>query len=141
MMEENRVCIKCKKEKSINEFSMSPMNKKGKRYRKNVCKPCCLKKAREYDKKRYKRNKEELKNKVFGLLGNKCSCCGESRKSFLQLHHSNGDGGAHNKGTDGMHLLEYYRYLLKGGVVDDSIRLLCANCHFSIHLNDGICEH
>lgn len=48
-----------------------------------------------------KRSKEKLKNEVFEIYGNKCSCCGETERLFLTIDHVNGGGNAHRRKVGG----------------------------------------
>jgi hypothetical protein len=85
-----------------------------------------------YQKKRRKKTKDEL----FQILGNKCVCCGETDRLYLQVDHVNNDGHAHRNSNEKKHHhhSEYLRYLAKN---PGGLQLLCANCNFAKKLNDG----
>jgi hypothetical protein len=66
---------------------------------------------------------------IFARYGGKCACCGENRKEFLTLHHTNNDGAKHRKDigvtTRGNN---FYAWVIKAGFPND-LQLLCYNCN------------
>lgn len=85
-----------------------------------------------------------LKRRVFNHYSNgKCSCCGESEISFLQLDHINDDGNEHRRflksqgrqhGGPGL-----YRDLEKQQF-PEGFQVLCANCNQAKRSPEG-CPH
>lgn len=81
----------------------------------------------------------ELREGVFGVYGSSCTCCGESRKEFLTLHHVNG-GGTRDRREGGGNFLALRRAIIAND--PSAYRVLCLNCHLGgIHYNGGICPH
>ena len=78
---------------------------------------------------------KRIVNEVLKAYGNKCNCCGESNKEFLQLDHVNNDGAEHRK------KVKTFMYgWAKHNNFPDTLQLLCANCNFS-KMRSGICIH
>ncbi len=89
----------------------------------------------KYETEKYRQHKLE----VYRLLGNKCSCCGLSEVSCLQIDHINNDGADHRKSLNGG--TRIYRYILTHYDTDkDRFQLLCGNCHNS-KTQLGQCYH
>lgn len=78
----------------------------------------------------------ELRVQVLDHFGNKCGCCGESHRAFLNVDHINGDGRLERSRHD---LCKMYRQVLAG--LRPDIRLLCWNCNLGRERNGGICPH
>lgn len=79
---------------------------------------------------------KEVRTQVFEAYGDCCSCCGETNKKFLTLHHINGDGKkAREKGN--------IRALRLAIAAKDhaAYTILCFNCHHGMHGNNGVCPH
>lgn len=75
-----------------------------------------------------KKYKENVKDYVFSLYGNKCANCGFNDKRALQLDHKNGckeKQGDYERGGIGL----YYAIYL-GRRNKDDFQLLCANCNW-----------
>ena len=78
---------------------------------------------------------KNLKGVVLNKLGNKCKCCNENIKEFLQIDHKFGGG------------YEAYKTIYQSGVHEDAFfnpqnyQTLCANCNLGRHLNGGKCPH
>jgi hypothetical protein len=144
-----RICPHCKKEKEFYSDKSS------------WCKDC----SREYAKKRYEREgnvlrervfrwKEKNKDKynqmaknvnkkrreavLFGLGGNnpKCKCCGEKISEFLEVDHINNDGSNERK----LYGSAMYLEIIKQGFPKDKYQLLCRNCNHAKHIY-GKCPH
>lgn len=81
----------------------------------------------------------KLKSIVFSKYGNKCACCGEVEKSFLQIDHVNNDGAKHRETLGDNVVADFYRWIIKNSF-PKNLQILCANCNFSKRLND-ICVH
>src|SRR3954454_8102912 len=65
-----------------------------------------------------------LREAILELYGNKCICCGQTNKKYLELDHINNDGNLHRRNGSSA----YYRDILTKGS-KHPIQLLCANCH------------
>lgn len=145
-----KLCVICGKYKGLKEFG-SFMNKKGtKLYLHRYCKQCkndrynhrkraepeLLKVLRDTKRRSYHKVKNGLKAELLRILGGKCCCCGEKESTFLQIHHRKGGGSSDRVGAAP---LSYYKQLISTGCKD--VELLCANCHVSKHLNNGVCAH
>jgi len=87
------------------------------------------------------RSIKRFRKKVVDKYGGKCSCCGESEYSVLQIHHVGGGGGRHRRSIG----LEGGGYMfclwLKKNNYPSGYEILCANCHTSRHRNGGVCFH
>lgn len=70
-------------------------------------------------------------------LGGRCTCCGETERSFLQVDHIKGDGG---KDVGRKSVQAFYRSIIENESPGVRLRLLCANCHFA-HSYRGGCPH
>jgi hypothetical protein len=104
------------------------------------CIPCRTKKNLACKKKyitqfRLKQKKWRVNRKlqVFAAYGNKCSCCGETKKAFLTIDHIFNDGIGDYRGL--------YDRLIKLGFPKDRYRLLCFNCNCGRRVNGGVCPH
>ncbi len=91
---------------------------------------------REQTRARKRRAREE----VFAAYGGKCTCCGESRLSFLSIDHVGGGGNAHRReiGSNGGEC--FYRWLKKNGYPQDGYQVLCFNCNCATGFF-GRCPH
>lgn len=111
------------------------------------------KKAREsYAKNRVARlaqkksRREEIKKALIYRYSNgtnKCACCGESEYTFLSLDHISNDGAKHRREFGGRSNYDgddYYKALLEGEY-DINIQVLCMNCNWGKHRNNGVCPH
>ena len=82
--------------------------------------------------------KQRWRTNVLMHYGNKCACCGETRREFLALDHKYGNGQRHRKqiggGSNGM-----YRWAVRNNF-PDIFRVLCHNCNMSIGCL-GYCPH
>lgn len=92
--------------------------------------PQCLKKHRDFN--------SNLRQKVIAGYGGQCSCCGETEKCFLQLDHVLNNGSEERKQFRNSRAV-YLKVLNEN--FPDSYQILCANCNFGRHLNNGICPH
>lgn len=102
-----------------------------------------------YQKEWYQKNREKhlenvrenhraLKILVVNHYGGKCACCGESELDFMAIDHINNDGNEHRKtiGSGG----RLHAWLRREGF-PEGFQVLCHNCNFSKHLNNGVCIH
>lgn len=90
------------------------------------------------------KQKEEsynIKEEVFKEYGGKCECCQNTDLRCLCIDHINNDGNIKRKA--GEHKLGHhmYRWLKYNNYPKDEFRLLCYNCNFARHHNNGICPH
>jgi len=89
-------------------------------------------------KEKAKERRMLLKKTVFDHYGNKCACCGESIKDFLSVDHVYNDGAEHRKEVGSGSKL--YKWLIDNDF-PDGFQLLCRNCNWGKHVNNGICPH
>lgn len=87
------------------------------------------------------RYRDKIKDIVFASYGGyQCACCGETRKSMLQLDHLENDGSRQrvaagcSKGGIG-----FYRWIVANNF-PKILQVLCANCNWS-KKKHGVCEH
>lgn len=96
------------------------------------------KKRADYQRQWRKKRAEKAKQKLLGMYGNKCACCGESKCEFLTLDHINGDGHDHrmevSRSSYRIHedACKEYR--------PDLFRILCMNCNWA-YGQYGRCPH
>lgn len=85
----------------------------------------------------YKKWHNAIKEEVFNAYGNRCVCCGETKKEFLTIDHINNDGREHREkvGAQGVYL-----DIKKQGFPKDKYRILCMNCNHSLGIH-GYCPH
>ena len=81
--------------------------------------------------------------KVFEVYGRICTCCGESNPSFLTIHHIQNDGPTDRKSMGIKCIGTPPNYLRKIALQNNKnkYKILCWNCHFGIHHNNGVCPH
>lgn len=112
----------------------------------SYCRGCRNKKAREWAAgsgregrtKSARRYRRKLRGDILEAYGNKCQCCGEDEKHFLELDHINNDGYEHRVrrgNTWGI-----YIEVRREGFPKD-YQLLCSNCNTGRARNNGICPH
>lgn len=81
----------------------------------------------------YKRILQEV---IFYKLNEKCNCCGEVNRYFLQIDHINNDGYLERKLMRDQ--IKYYTNIINN---INNFQLLCANCNFGKLMNKGVCPH
>lgn len=133
---ETKICNKCKKEKSIEDFSINNTRKDG---RNSICKECFriyrnnhYKENRQYyinKAREYKKQARESFNEFKAQL--KCSNCGESRWWLLDFHHLDPT----KKEKEVVNLVQSPRKLEKE--IQKCI-VLCSNCHRDLHYKEKI---
>ena len=69
----------------------------------------------------------KLRMKLYDLLGDKCTNCGETDKDVLQLDHINDDGKIDRQKFKG--LQSYREYLKYPNLTRKKLQILCANCN------------
>jgi hypothetical protein len=112
-------------------------------YRK--CKTCKYEsKVRNFSKHRDSHNEmiywrvRHLRMEVVLAYGGKCSCCGEWRYEFLNIHHVSNDGASHRREI-GHRSDDICRWLKKNNY-PNNVKILCHSCNFSIG-KYGYCPH
>ena len=80
------------------------------------------------------RHEKQLKE-VYEHYGNRCRCCGETRREFLSIEHKNGGGREHRRKIGG----DICNWLIKNNFPND-FELLCMNCNFAKG-KFGYCPH
>ena len=74
---------------------------------------------------------------VLNHYGNKCACCGETTKEFLEVDHINNDGGRHRR-TD-KEARRITHWLIKNNF-PPGFQILCSNCNRAKRIYK-ICPH
>ncbi len=69
--------------------------------------------------------------------GRQCNCCGESVEMFLEFDHIDNNGAEHRK-VDKIRSLPVW---LKRNGFPEGFHVLCRNCNWGKHINDGVCPH
>lgn len=107
-----------------------------------------LQKRRAYARKHpFRRNifkgskKSEFWNIVLSGYGQRCNCCGETTRLFLQLDHVNNDGNL-EKRINGKRLKteDILRKAIRNNF-PSCYQILCANCNHGKERNGGVCPH
>jgi hypothetical protein len=117
-----------------------PCEKNGNGYRK-LCWKC-----RQYrvNPEAYLKRKKEyvarLKRKAIDGYGGECSCCGEKEILFLSIDHVNNDGNKHRKESNIHTGAQTYKFVVESGFPKE-FQVLCFNCNWGKHANDGVCPH
>lgn len=141
----DKFCTHCYQRKPLNEFTRCSKTSSG---RTSWCRSCRHRDRVSYAHKQYQRDPETIRerarryrrarrSKVLELYGNRCSCCQESRKSFLCVDHVFGGGTKERQTVRSGGL---YAKLLRAGRPLPQYRLLCSNCNCSRAIL-GVCEH
>ena len=121
-------------------YRQSTHNKKGDLG--NVCFKCCKKtKQKLHNSKR----RQQAKDKLYNLLGNKCACCNQGDRMYLQIDHVNNDGAAHResinnggKNRTNPYSANHPKHLIKHlELFPSSLQILCANCNYAKQRNGG----
>lgn len=92
---------------------------------------------REMVLKRCRDYYQNLRTEIFNAYGNKCACCGETKREFFALDHIQG-GGTKEKSKLGTRPL--YRKIISEGCPKDKYQILCHNCNMSLGFY-GYCPH
>ena len=122
-------CTSCKTTDNLNNKPYSYY--KGKGF--YLCRPCSARNART--------RRLKQKTKVFNHYGNKCNCCGEKEVYFLSIDHVNNDGNGHRHPSGGRVLgAALYTHIIHNDY-PDSFQILCMNCNYGKHKNNGVCPH
>jgi 5-methylcytosine-specific restriction endonuclease McrA len=88
--------------------------------------------------KRSKEYAQNIRSIVLEHYGNKCACCGETRKEFLSIDHINNDGNKQRiiAGGGGF---TFQCWIVKNNFPDD-LQILCHNCNLAKGFY-GYCPH
>jgi hypothetical protein len=77
----------------------------------------------------------------------RCECCGETTLDFLTLEHPDRDGArdraevmGSSYGKNGVGGSAYYRRLIRLGLPDKNLTVLCFNCQWG-RVISGVCPH
>jgi hypothetical protein len=76
--------------------------------------------------KQYRNN---IKEKVFKILGDKCTYCGYDNKRFLEINHKNGKNGIH-----GEHGHAFWTQIALGRRKTDDLEMICKVCNTKYYL-------
>ena len=94
---------------------------------------CTINCGRKYHSKEAR---TKYRKRILTMYGNKCSCCGETKKEFLTIEHLNGGGRKHRSGrgseTVYREIAQEYR--------PDLYAILCMNCNHAKGIY-GFCPH
>lgn len=136
-------CNRCSETKPDYEFIGKLRNGKRGKSMRQYCDACAdyrkndrLKNA-ERNKEYERYTKRKLRDEILQAYGNKCQCCGESRKEFLCIDHVN--GGGRQERLKMSSLSTYYRQIKTNGF-PPKYRILCHNCNFA-RGRYGYCPH
>jgi len=90
---------------------------------------------RRQERARSTMNYNEARAKLFEVYDAQCSCCGESTKMVLQLHHVKGNGKKERQYGGQIGAIK------KAIAANDpkSYMILCPTCHYGMHKNHGVC--
>ena len=80
-------------------------------------------------RKKYRNQKNKLKQGLLKILGEKCIVCGEKNECCLDIHHKNGEkeNSSYLRKTSS---IKRYKEYVK---TPENLVLLCANCHRKLH--------
>lgn len=140
-----RVCKVCNIEKPLSEF------KKEGRYYLKTCLMCFRAQNRartaayyvSHRKERVAVMKEryhEQRQRAFSHYGAKCQCCGETGSLFLTIDHIDNDGHLYRRARGNASHQGIYGWLVRQGF-PAGFQVLCYNCNYGKHKNNGICPH
>ena len=95
--------------------------------------------GREYQKARERNYNKRLL--ILNALGCKCTCCGETAISMLDIDHVNNDGKQHREERGQRASYWVYNDVIRSGFDRSRYQVLCRNCNWSKWKNSGVCEH
>lgn len=103
-------------------------------YKNKICRRCLDNRLR-YTRKII----QPLKDAAFYAYGGYiCACCGEMEPIFLSIDHISGGGYKHRKTVHAGYSMYSW---LKRHNYPKGFQVLCRNCNWGKHINDGICPH
>ena len=118
------------------KYGKSPEVKAKKSIRQKEWREANLEKRRENERKYGKKYRRKLKLMAIKNYGGKCNCCGEKNPAFLSIDHINQNGAEHRKEI-GTHI----EIWLRKNNYPRGFQVLCFNCNWGKHINNGICPH
>ena len=140
-----KICNKCKKKKSINQYFVYTYNGRGRH--ESICKKCHQDYSYDWKKKYPERARElvrnsnyKLRRKILEHYGGKnfeCNCCNEDEEKFLQIDHID-NSGLQDRKING-YGSGFYRHIIKNNF-PKNLQILCANCN-QAKSNYGKCPH
>jgi hypothetical protein len=152
-------CVRCEKEKPIEEFPLRSSGKTGQyKIPYSYCKPCDreykrnnwkvyygkkenVTRIRAYAKEYHKKWYPKVKQDVLDMFGGKCACCGETEPGFLSIDHVFNDGAEERRnGRGGGYVIG--RRIINKALDKIRYQLLCYNCNMGKQFSGkGICPH
>jgi len=135
-----KTCIRCKQQKSLDNYRKNAKNKDGLSSYCKVCADGFIKRWRESNPEKLKlirsRSKKRVtwREKVLVLTNYSsketpcCAFCGESDIIVLQIDHINGGGTRHRKEIHEATGNSFYYWLIKNNY-PSGYQVLCANCN------------
>lgn len=129
----NKICTKCKQDKSFDDFTNDKRAKDGKH---SQCKLCVSSAMKEYYRKKpeiVKKQNWDLMMKIYGIVNeiktkSGCKFCPEKEAVCLDFHHLNP-----KEKTDNISNLIRKKSLPKVLVEIEKCIIVCANCHRKLH--------
>ena len=76
-----------------------------------------------------KQYRNEIREKVFKILGDQCIYCGYNNKRFLEINHKNGKNGRH-----GEHGPTFWTQIALGRRKTDDLEMICKVCNAKYYL-------
>lgn len=94
---------------------------------------------KEHAAKKHQKFKIEVLSHYGGQL---CNCCGETEILMLSLDHIDGNGADHRRTLSGGRSLPNgsYRWAKRNNY-PPIFQVLCMNCNWARHWNNGVCPH
>ena len=120
-----RACTKCGKDKTETSFYA----------RRPECKRC----AGPGNRTNCKTWRRKIHDAALDTLGAKCTCCGETRRTMLDIDHVLNDGRQDVAKLNGNNFKVYQE--IRDGLRPGRHRILCCNCNQSKRRNGGFCQH
>ncbi|MBX9628100.1 MAG: hypothetical protein K2X82_30160 [Gemmataceae bacterium] len=99
-------------------------------------------KHRQEISQRTNKLRRTVRAKALEAYGNRCACCGESRREFLTIDHVGGTGAAHRRllKVISPHSATNISWWLQKNGYPEGFRVLCWNCNCAIGIH-GACPH
>lgn len=138
-------CAGCRKKAASrheNKVLSSTLNNRCKRCNSDTNEIFCAN-CKQVLRDQKKKCRQKLKKSVMSHYGGECSCCGESELAFLTIDHIENNGSEHRKSLPDSKFStgeRFYRWL-RDNNYPDGFQVLCMNCNFGKHLNNGVCPH
>lgn len=84
---------------------------------------------------------DTLREETFQAYGNRCACCGESQRLFLEIDHIKNDGHKDKRNGRRKGGKDMYTQLRQQDFPKDRYQILCSNCNHGKRRNGGVCPH